>query len=181
MSPQCPPTKFRLNPTNHWEAEVVCRFSRRWTILAILNLCVALTPPIKFFHNPTEFWRRFEAFQDGRHAALHGYLNGTTLAILTLHVSQIPLTYFGLIRLTGQEEMSFEDFQDGHHGGHLWYRNGKILAVLNLHVAPMPLTKFQLNPTYNSGGDVKHVKTTDGRANDGQTDNKPRWGKKHKI
>ena len=33
-----------------------------------------------------------------------------------------------------------------------------ILAILNLHVAPMPPTKFQLNPSYDSGGDVVNVK-----------------------
>ena len=52
-------------------------------------------------------------------------------------------------------EASFEDFKDGHHGGHLRYQNGTILAILNLHVAPMSSTKFQLNLTYDSGGDVK--------------------------
>ena len=53
--------------------------------------------------------------------------------------------------------MSFEEFQDGRH--HLGYRNGTILAILNLYVATMPPTKFQLNPTYESGGDVENMKT----------------------
>ena len=30
---------------------------------------------------------------------------------------------------------------------------------LHLHVAPMPSTRFQLNPTYDSGGDVENVKS----------------------
>ena len=55
--------------------------------------------------------------------------------------------------------MSFEEFQDGHHGSHLGYRNGILLAILNLHVATMPPTKFQLNPTFDSGGDIKKVKS----------------------
>ena len=38
------------------------------------------------------------------------------------------------------EEISFEEF-------------------LNLHVATMSPTKFQLNPTYESGGDVENVKS----------------------
>ena len=52
------------------------------------------------------------------------------------------------------EEMSFEEFQDGRHGGHLGYWNGTILAILNLYVTVMPPIKFQLNPTYDLGGDV---------------------------
>ena len=55
--------------------------------------------------------------------------------------------------------MSFEEFQDGHRGNHLAYRNGTILAILNLHVATMPPTKFQLNSTYDSGGNVENVKS----------------------
>ena len=50
--------------------------------------------------------------------------------------------------------MSFEKFQDGGHGGHLGYRNGTSLAILNLYVATMPPIKFQLNLTYDLGGDV---------------------------
>ena len=57
-------------------------------------------------------------------------------------------------------EMLFEEFQDGCHGGHLGYWNGTILAILNLHVPTMLSTKFQLNPIYDSGGDVKHVKSS---------------------
>ena len=54
-----PPTKFWPNLTYHSEAEKVWRFSgghlRKYltrTILAILNLYVALMPPIKFGLNP---------------------------------------------------------------------------------------------------------------------------------
>ena len=53
--------------------------------------------------------------------------------------------------------MSLEDYQDGRRG--LVYRNVTILTILNLHVAPMLPTKFQLNPTYESGGDVENVKS----------------------
>ena len=42
---------------------------------------------------------------------------------------------------------------------HFGYQNRMILAILNLHVATMPPTKFQLNPTYESGGDIKNVKS----------------------
>ena len=56
--------------------------------------------------------------------------------------------------------MLFEEFQDGRRGGgHLGYRNGTILAVLKLHVTTIPPTKFQLNPTYDSGGDVENVES----------------------
>ena len=55
--------------------------------------------------------------------------------------------------------MSFEKFQDGCHGGHLGNRKGTILTILTLHVATMSPTKFQLNPTYESGGDVENVKS----------------------
>ena len=44
-------------------------------------------------------------------------------------------------------------------GGHLRYSNGIMLAMLNLHVATIHPIKFQLNPTYDSGGDVKNVKS----------------------
>ena len=50
--------------------------------------------------------------------------------------------------------MSFEEFQDGNCGSHLGYPNSTILVILNLCVALMPPIKFQLNPTYNLGGDV---------------------------
>ena len=33
------------------------------------------------------------------------------------------------------------------------------IAILNLHVAPVYPTKFQLNATYDSGGDVENVKS----------------------
>ena len=65
---------------------------------------------------------------------------------------------FGTIQLTVWEEMSFEDFQDGHYGGRLKIGT-EIFYILNLHVATMPPTKFQLNPTYDSGGDVQNVKS----------------------
>ena len=57
------------------------------------------------------------------------------------------------------EEMPFEEFQNGRQGGHLGYRNGTIIAILNLHVATMPPTKFQLNPTFEFGGEVENVKS----------------------
>ena len=55
--------------------------------------------------------------------------------------------------------MLTEKFQDSHSGGHLGYQNGMTLAILNLHVVTMPPAKFQLNPTYDSGGDVENVKS----------------------
>ena len=33
------------------------------------------------------------------------------------------------------------------------------LVILNVHVAPMLPTKFQCNLTYDSGGDVKNMKS----------------------
>ena len=52
------------------------------------------------------------------------------------------------------EEISFEEFQDGHCGGHLGYQNRMFLKLLNLYVTVMPPIKFQLNPTYDLGGDI---------------------------
>ena len=52
------------------------------------------------------------------------------------------------------QEMSFEEFQDGRIGGHLGYWNGTILAILNLCVTVMSPITFQLNRTYDLGGDV---------------------------
>ena len=66
---------------------------------------------------------------------------------------------FGSRRLMVWEEMLFEEFQYGRRGGHFGYRNETTSAILNLHVATMPPTKFQLNPTYDSGGDVENVKS----------------------
>ena len=62
--------------------------------------------------------------------------NGTGLAVLNLHVFQMPLIKFQL------------------NSGHLGYQNGMILAILNFYVAPMPPIQFQLNPTYGLGGYV---------------------------
>ena len=40
-----------------------------------------------------------------------------------------------------------------------WISKRNNFSILNLHVATMPPTKFQLNPTYDSGGDVENVKS----------------------
>ena len=84
---------------------------------------------------------------------------GTEWFLTILNLNVAPIFYlhssFGSIQLTVCE-MSFEEFQDSRRGG--GYRNGTILAILSFHVARMPPTKFQLNPTYESGGDVKNVK-----------------------
>ena len=53
--------------------------------------------------------------------------------------------------------MSFEEFQDGRYGGHIGYWNRTSLSILDLQIAAMPHTKFQLNPTYESEGDVENV------------------------
>ena len=72
-------------------------------------------------------------------------LEPKNLAILNLHITSMPPTSLGSVRLTIQ--MWFEDFQDGHRGGHLGHWNGTILGILNLYVPLMPRIKFQLNPT----------------------------------
>ena len=38
-------------------------------------------------------------------------------------------------------------------------RGATILAILNLHVVPVAPTKFQLNLTYDSGGDIDNMKS----------------------
>ena len=96
----------------------------------------------------------FQEFQAGHQGSHLRYLNGTNLAIFTLHVTPMPPTKFGLHLTYRSRADVFEDFQDGHHGGHLGYWNEKILAILNFYVAPMPSIKFQLYPTYSLGGDV---------------------------
>ena len=53
--------------------------------------------------------------------------------------------------------MLFENFQDGRHGVHLGYHKKTILAILNLYVAPMTPIKFQLNLTYDLGGNVLRI------------------------
>ena len=81
----------------------------------------------------------FEEFQDGRHGGHLGYRNGTTLAILNLHVTtMLPLGY----------------------------RNGTILAILNLYVTLMPPINCQLNPTTCLGGDFGEVDVTNSDTND---------------
>ena len=62
-------------------------------------------------------------------------------------------------QVSAQSDLWFEDFQDGRRGGHIGYRNETILTILNLYLATMPPTKFQLNPTYDSGGDIENVKS----------------------
>ena len=96
----------------------------------------------------------FQDFQAGYHGGHLGDWNGTNLAILNLHVTQMPPTKGRLNPTYIREQTWLEDFQDGHHGGHLGYQNGTILEILNLYVAPMPPIKLQLNPTYSLEGDV---------------------------
>ena len=77
----------------------VQRFSRWLTILAILNLYVALMPPIKVWLNRT--YGLGGEFQDGSHL---GYLNGTILAILNLCVTVMLAIKFWLNPTHGLEE-----------------------------------------------------------------------------
>ena len=51
----------------------------------------------------------------------------------------------------------FEEFRDDRRGGHFVHRNERILAIRTLHVATMSRFKVELNPTYDSGGDIKNV------------------------
>ena len=51
------------------------------------------TPPHQVLTFREQMW--FEDFQDGRRGGHFGYRNGTILAILKLHVAQMPPTKFG--------------------------------------------------------------------------------------
>ena len=125
------------------------------TILAFLNpQCLPLSfGSIRFILQ--EQMRLKKYFYYGCHL---GYWNWTILGILNLHVTPMPPIKFCSVPLTFWEEMWFEDFKMATIG-HLGYRNRTILAILNLHVTPMPPTEFQPNPTYDSSGDVKNVKS----------------------
>ena len=146
---QMPPIKFGLNQHYDLGRDVVWRISkwppRRPSLISVWNKFsswLSMSPhclPLSFSLMWLTVWVEFQDFQDGHHGCHHGYWNGTNLAILNLHVIQMPPTKFG--------EMWFEDFQDGHHGDQPEYLNGMILAILNLHVAQMPPTKFRLNLT----------------------------------
>ena len=125
---------------------------RKGMILAILNLCVTVTPPIKFWLNPTNglggdvIWRisRRPPWWPSWITKQNNFSNSESLC---------PSS-FGSIGLTVWEEMSLEEFQDGCHGCHLGYWNETILAILNLCVTVTPPIKFQLNQTYGLGEDV---------------------------
>ena len=129
---------------------------RNRMILAILHLCITVTPPIKFQLNrnislggdvvlriswwrPTCIWER-------------NYFSNSESLWHSNDVHQVS-AYFGFWLMVW-EQMLFEDFQDGHRGGHHGYQNGTILAILNCCVTVMPPIKFWLNPTYSLGGDV---------------------------
>ena len=123
---------------------------RYWnrTILAILKLYVAQTPPIKFGLNPhyglggDEVWR-ISRWLPWLASWMSEWKEFSSFWI-SLSPQSLPAS-FSLIRLTIQKQTSFQDFQAGHHDGHLGYWNETTLAILNLHVTPMPPTKFGLN------------------------------------
>ena len=93
----------------------------------------------------------FEEFQDGWHGTHLRYQNWAILAILNLHVTQMPPTNFQFNPIYGSEVDVVSRFSRRPLG----YWKGMSLAILNLHVASMPSTKFRLNPTYSSGADNK--------------------------
>ena len=69
------------------------------TILAILNLYVALMPPIKFgLHLTYMVWEEMsvDEFHDGSPGGHFGYRNGTIFASLNLCVTVMPPTKFWL-------------------------------------------------------------------------------------
>ena len=152
-----PPTKFWLNLAYCLRADVVWRFSRwppSW-ILEQNDFSNSESPcHSNAFHQvsvQTDLWfgRRcgLKNFQDDHHRGHLGYQNKTILAILNLHVTLMPPTKLGLIRISFRMQMWFEYFQDGYPCSHLGYQKGKILAFLNLYVPLMPPIKFQLNLT----------------------------------
>ena len=65
------------------------------TILAILNLHVALMPSTKLWLNLT-FYLGADIVEEFQNVGHLGYWNETILAILILHVAPMPLTKFQL-------------------------------------------------------------------------------------
>ena len=154
-----PPTKFRLNLTYSFGANVVSRFSW-WPPIPERNDCSnseSLCRSNAFHHFFSSIrltvWEEmlFEGFQDGRRGGHLGYRNGRIFAILNLYVALMPAIVSAQSDMVS-EDMSFENFQDGCRGGHLGCRNGTILAIL--YITPMPPIKFPLNPTNDLGEDV---------------------------
>ena len=128
---------------------------RNETILAILNLHVAPTPPTKFWRNLTyhsgadAVWR-FTRWPSWRPSwtSKRNACNNSEFSCRPMHPTKFRLkpTYRSWADVVCR-------FSRWSPDGHLGYRNGTILAILNLHVPLMPPIKFQLNPTYRSGGD----------------------------
>ena len=118
--------------------------------VAILNYHV-LSFLLSFQLNPTRFGRN-----NFKMATMVTILAIRTEWLEQFWISMLPWCLQPRLGSTGQswEQMWLQDFQDGCHGLDIGMQ--QFLAILNLHVAPIPPTKFQLNPTYDSGGDVKN-------------------------
>ena len=94
-----------------------------------------------------------EDFQDDHRGSHLGHCNKMILAILNLHVTQMPPTKFWL-------NLTYHLGADVVWRFPRWlpeYRNRMILAILNLYVALIPPIKFQLNPTYGLGDFVWRI------------------------
>ena len=135
-----PFTKFPLHPTycsgadNNWRLSRWPPWRPSWIRFQWrCRKCEKLLTDIRMRDGP---WKSkapgeltIEDLQDGCYGGHSGYRNKLLLAILNLHVTQMPSTKFWL---NLNYQMRFEDFQDGHLGGYLRYRTRMILAILNL-------------------------------------------------
>ena len=112
--------------------DVVLRFSKWLTILAILNLYAAPMPPQVLAQSDLWFGRRcrLKNFKMATMAISSWISERNDFSKSESLCHYMPPIKFQL-SLRVWEEMLFEEFQDGRHGGHLGYWNGKILAIPN--------------------------------------------------
>ena len=127
------------------------------TILAILNIYVALMPPIKLWLNPTYGLGgdSFEEFQ--RPSWISGRNDFSNSESLCPSDASHQVSAQSNLRF--RRRCCLKNFKMATLAAILDIGAEWLLAILNLHVATMPPTKFVLNPTYGSGEDVKNVKS----------------------
>ena len=118
--------------------DVVRRFSRWLTILAILNLYVAPMPPLKFWLNRT-----------------YGLGGDIVWRISRWRPSWISERKdFSDSESLCHCDASHQVLAQSHSRFGRRCQNRTTLAILNLYVDAMPPIMFWLNPTYSLGGDV---------------------------
>ena len=160
-----PPIKFGLNPYYGLGGDVVWRISRwpPWQPPWMSEWNEFSSSESPYLPNASDqvsalsdFREQisFQDFQAGHHGGHMWYWNGTNLAILNIHATQMPPTKCGLnptYRLGADVVWIFSRWPPWRPS---WISEQTILAILNLYVAPMSPIKFQFITTYGLGGDV---------------------------